>query len=76
MTIKQRAQGFQHLMVVQVDRTCRYNGLNALEQIKRNNGFKRMFLSHPRLGRVLNVLQLQLERGPVVDVVADVFLIR
>ena len=52
------------------------DALRGVEHIRWNDGFECAFFLDPHVGRVFDAQLLELERNPVVDVVADVLLVR
>jgi hypothetical protein len=69
------AQLLDQLLVAVPMCPCAQDALRRVEELRWNDALERAFLLDPHLGAVDHPMLLELEGAPVVDVVADVFLV-
>ena len=73
--LQHAAQFFQHLLIGEF-LAARQNDFPRLEeQFRLDDAFKNAVGSNPFVRRIVHMLLFQFARGPVIDVVADVFFV-
>src|SRR4051812_49341918 len=75
MLVEELPQQIQHIFIREAVSTPSNENLRGVEQGRVDDWVERSVCAYPHVRAVMHPLSLELERGPVPDVVADVLLI-
>ena len=65
----------KQVLIAQAPASIRQNLLSTHKAIERHHALVSTFFANPHIRRIVDVFFLELERPPVIDVVADVLFI-